>query len=329
MTLDNNNKQPLVSICCTTYNHESYIRETIDGFLMQKTKFPIEIIIHDDASPDKTAEIIKEYADKYSDLVIPILQTENQLSKGISPSNVYVWPRVRGKYIALCEGDDYWTDPLKLQKQVDFLEANEHYGLVYTEIDRLHENTQIVEKNAFVNTLGIHPNTYTDFLVNPWFLAPCTWVFRRDLLAGLICQDNWKVGDYPLLLWIAHQSKIYFLNDNTAVYRILDKSASHHSSDISSYFFRKGIFNIQNYYLNIDTLDESLHSCIKENFYFPYFIKICLYDNNDVRKDSYTFIKEKEKLTLKIFLFYIFSSNPILKRILKTVYLSWLSLKLK
>jgi len=117
--------EPLVSICCITYNHENYIRDAIEGFLMQKTSFPIEIIIHDDASTDNTAQIIKEYEDKYPDLFCNIFQNENQWSKG--GGSIYarfLYPQARGKYIALCEGDDYWTDPLKLQKKVDFMEVN-------------------------------------------------------------------------------------------------------------------------------------------------------------------------------------------------------------
>ncbi len=121
-------KEPLVSICCITYNHEDFIRDAIEGFLMQKTSFPIEIIIHDDASTDNTANIIEEYANKYPDLFVTILQSENQWSKG--GGSIYarfVYPRARGKYIALCEGDDYWTDPLKLQKQVDFWKLTHTY----------------------------------------------------------------------------------------------------------------------------------------------------------------------------------------------------------
>ncbi len=122
---------PLVSICCITYNHESYIRDAIEGFLMQKTTFPFEIIIHDDASTDDTAKIIQEYANQYPELFVTILQKENQWSKGIRPSPTYVWPRARGKYIALCEGDDYWTDPYKLQKQVDFMKENPDCSLCF------------------------------------------------------------------------------------------------------------------------------------------------------------------------------------------------------
>ncbi|MGB4079367.1 MAG: glycosyltransferase family A protein [Prolixibacteraceae bacterium] len=121
---------PMVSICCLTYNHEAYIKDAINGFLIQKTTFKVEIFIHDDASTDGTAEIVRDFADKYPDVIFPILQTENQYSKGVGPLTNYVFPRARGKYIALCEGDDYWTDPLKLQKQVEFLEENEEYVAV-------------------------------------------------------------------------------------------------------------------------------------------------------------------------------------------------------
>lgn len=138
--LNSRDTAPLISIACITYNHEKYIRRCIEGFLNQKTSFEIEIIIHDDASTDNTANIVKEYADKYPNLILTILQTENKFSEGIKIWPTFVYPRARGKYIAFCEGDDYWTDPLKLQKQSDFLEANPEYSLCshetfYTYID--------------------------------------------------------------------------------------------------------------------------------------------------------------------------------------------------
>jgi glycosyltransferase involved in cell wall biosynthesis len=120
----------LVSICCLSYNHESYIVRAIEGFLLQKTNFAFEVLIHDDASTDRTAEIIKEYEQKYPLIIKPIYQSENQWSKGLRSLTVkYGFPRAKGKYIAICEGDDYWTDPLKLQKQVDFLENHPDYIL--------------------------------------------------------------------------------------------------------------------------------------------------------------------------------------------------------
>ena len=111
---DNDAQLPLVSICSITYNHAPYIRQCLDGFLMQKTNFKYEIIIHDDASTDGTAEIIKEYAERYPDLITPVFQTENQYSKGLRGFFAkFVFPHAKGKYIALCEGDDYWIDPYK------------------------------------------------------------------------------------------------------------------------------------------------------------------------------------------------------------------------
>ena len=128
------NEVPLVSINCLVYNHEPYLRDCFEGFVIQKTDFPFEILVHDDASTDKSALIISEYTEKYPSLFLPIYQKENQYSKGVKVSDTFQYPRAKGKYIALCEGDDYWTDPMKLQKQVDFLEANPEYGLVYSKV---------------------------------------------------------------------------------------------------------------------------------------------------------------------------------------------------
>lgn len=149
------NQTPLVSICCITYNHVNYIRDAIEGFLMQETSFPFEIIIHDDASTDGTSEIIQEYANKYPELFVTILQKENQWSKGGGSIYVrFVYPRAKGKYIALCEGDDYWTDPLKLQKQVDFLEANTNCDICFTyslKVDQFGKKLEEIQNLKLIN----------------------------------------------------------------------------------------------------------------------------------------------------------------------------------
>jgi len=125
------NVRPTVSICCITYNHAPYIRSALDGFLMQETDFAYEILIHDDASTDGTADIIREYTARYPDIIKPILREENQYSKGISNISIFNFPRARGEFIAMCEGDDYWTDPHKLQKQVDYLRAHPDCALCF------------------------------------------------------------------------------------------------------------------------------------------------------------------------------------------------------
>lgn len=118
---------PLVSVCCVTYNHARYIRDAMEGFLMQQVSFPFEIIVHDDASTDGTAEIVKEYEARFPGSIIGIYQSANQYSLGKIPLPSFVFPRIRGRYFALCEGDDFWTDPAKLQTQVDFLEQHPAY----------------------------------------------------------------------------------------------------------------------------------------------------------------------------------------------------------
>ena len=118
------NNETMVSILCTAYNHEKYIKQCLDGFIMQKTNFKFEVIVHDDASTDNTANIIREYENKYPDIIKPIYQKENKFSRKISITSNFTLPKAKGKYIAICEGDDFWKDNTKLQKQVDALENN-------------------------------------------------------------------------------------------------------------------------------------------------------------------------------------------------------------
>lgn len=138
-----------VSISCITFNHGPFIRKCLDGFLMQHVNFPFEVLIHDDASTDGTQEIITAYQKKHPEIIFPILQSENQYSKGVRGMNAkFNFPRARGKYIALCEGDDYWTDPLKLQKQVDFLESNLGVVLCGHDSVLVNKNDDIIQLTA-------------------------------------------------------------------------------------------------------------------------------------------------------------------------------------
>lgn len=122
----------MVSICTLAYNQEKYIAQTLQSFVDQVTDFPFEVLIHDDASTDATADIIRQFQEKYPDIIKPVYQTENQYSKKIPISATYQYPRARGKYIALCEGDDCWLDLHKLQKQVDYMESRPECTLCFT-----------------------------------------------------------------------------------------------------------------------------------------------------------------------------------------------------
>jgi len=288
--------KPLVTIICPTYNHENYIRQCMDGFVMQKTSFPFLIIVHDDASTDRTADIIRTYEAKYPKLFANIYQTENQYSKGNCNFRRILFGSASSKYIALCEGDDYWIDPLKLQKQVDFLENNNEYGLVYTEFNNLNEITKIIEEEVFKNKLGYHPNTFEDFVKNGWFLEPCTWVFRKELISNF--SNGMKgPGDIQILLHISSQSKVYFLKESTAIYRILESSESHFKTTYKNYLFTKSVLEIR-----LSFADKHLPHLTNEmllSFYTVYFKSICEFEKIDFVTKAYKILKQYHQNSLR------------------------------
>lgn len=190
---------------------------------MQKTDFPFEAIVHDDASTDHSADIIREYAEKYPNIIKPIFETENQYFKGKEKSMTQKkMDRLsKGKYIAICEGDDFWTDPLKLQKQISFLEAHPSYSMsccrtkLYSE--RRHEyigEVRPTHKSSNLSAVNI-------ILKGGLFIATASIVYRRSVRDNypLYCR-NCHVGDYPLQIMCAMKGSVYYIDNPMAVYRV-------------------------------------------------------------------------------------------------------------
>lgn len=202
----------LVSVCCCTYNHEPYIRDCLEGFVKQKTDFPVEYIIHDDASNDKTPRIVLEYAKAYPDKIVPILQGTNQYSQGVDPFSQIVLPRAKGKYIALCEGDDYWTDPLKLQCQVDYLERHPQCSLCFHKV-RIKSDHQ--EQLTFFSHLQEREYSARE-IYETWTIPTCSVVFR-----AFDCRIDKRVvfGDTYLWLLLSERGTLNCLNITAGVYR--------------------------------------------------------------------------------------------------------------
>ncbi len=212
-----NQEPPLVSITCTAYNHEAYIEKAIEGFLMQQTTFPFEIILHDDASTDKTPDIIRHYAQRYPTLIRPILQKENQwMGKGINATAAEVWPAARGRYIAWCEGDDYWTDPLKLQKQVGFLEAHPDYNLCFHPVHILQGNRLVAD---WITRPPATDMNILDFARYGNFIHTPSVVMRNNFLPMPEWMHRIAFGDFPTYMLCLQDGKAHMLPDYMAVYR--------------------------------------------------------------------------------------------------------------
>lgn len=245
----------MVSVCMITYNHKAYIREAIEGVLMQKTNFLFELIIGEDCSKDNTRAIVQEYEKKYQDMIKAQYPETN---RGMMNNFFAVLQSAQGKYIAICDGDDYWTDPYKLQKQVDFLEVNPDYGLVHTNNDRLDQKTGKLKRNIRVSSKIKDGYIFENIIVRNQ-IATLTVLVKRELVLDALQKNGdqikkWKMGDYPLWLEISRHCKIKFLNESMAVYRVGLTSASSPGSveakidfinstyDVSKYFFYKYIY---------------------------------------------------------------------------------------
>lgn len=210
---------PKVSVICTVYNHEKYIRDTLNGFLIQQTAFPFEVLVHDDASTDNTTTIIREYAHKYPNIIIPIIQTENQYSKGNNwghPKTIN--PHIRGKYVALCEGDDYWTDSNKLQKQISYMEANPDCSMTF--------HTVNYEVNGKVSGNDRHGNAERDFTIEDLikgggaFCATSSLCCRTDAyLQYPRFRTMAEIGDYPQQILMGLLGNVHYFPEIMAVYR--------------------------------------------------------------------------------------------------------------
>lgn len=263
--------KPLVAIHCLVYNHAPYLRDCLEGFLMQQTTFPFVAIVHDDASTDASAAIIREYEQKYTHIFKPIYEKENLYqSGGFTVINEVMNTAIEttgAKYVAMCEGDDYWTDPLKLQKQVDFLESHIDYGLVHTyrKIDmagRLYE-TPLIDYTETKETL-----------LQVCSIATCTVMYTteifnliKDEYTRILRKNNLPMSDYPSWLLIAEKSKIGYLPDATANYRMLPESASHSKSKSKMYNFDKGTMQCKSIFFNRFKKRGSLTKDSIRNYY--------------------------------------------------------------
>lgn len=268
--------QLMVTIRCLTYNHAPYIRQCLEGFVMQKTNFRFEAIVHDDASTDGTAAIIKEYADKYPDIIKPIFEIENQYSKHNGAIGRIMRENTHGKYVALCEGDDYWIDPLKLQKQVDFLESHPDYSLSHTSIVYyLQQQHKFVKsKDIEINTKAIKKGFSPELiLLNCYRIQTVSVLYRDDVFGQsiqrtdpLLSSGYFAMGDTPSWYALSLLGKIHFLPEVTCVYRKNGTSVTGTNDLKKKYRFILSSSELRLYLAQRDSISASILDGFKRKY---------------------------------------------------------------
>ncbi len=288
----------MVSIICNTYNQESYIKQAIESLINQKTDFEYEIIIHDDASTDSTTNIVKEYASRYPDLIIPIIETENQYSKEVDILLDIELPIVNGKYFALCEGDDYWIDSLKLQKQVDYMEQ--------------HPNcTLCIHKAIKVSKEGRNIGTYGEFSGSG--IIPIETVIK---FGGAFCATNSILAptrllksvpkylinysiDYFWQIYLAGEGYTYCFMDKMSAYRVNSNGSwtqrTRNDIDFCLKHFKHMCDNLKLYDMETEFKYHELIQDMYLNYLYKYYV--AKGEFQELKKEPLkTYVK---KLTLK------------------------------
>lgn len=213
-------RNPKVSVCCVTFNHENYIADAIESFLMQKTFFPFEILIHDDASTDRTPLIIREYEMRYPGLIKAVYQKENQYSRGERVSR-FLLEKAEGRYIAMCEGDDYWTDSGKLQIQVEYMDAHPDCTLCVHSAAHVDKDSRSLKSKT--RPARRSRRFYTgEVIEGGGGLFPTNSFFYPAIFATSRPEYYYKspVGDYPLAIFLASQGYVYYMDRLMSAYRV-------------------------------------------------------------------------------------------------------------
>ncbi len=228
-----------VSICCLVYNHKDYIRQALDSFLMQKTNFKFEILINDDCSTDGSTEIIREYEAKYPDIIKPLYHEENQYSKSTRTGNMmsilFNFPRVRGKYVAMCEGDDFWTDSHKLQKQFDIMERHPDCAFTAHTVRCANEKGEILKETIpLKNDVSVGMLTSKEAISGicrlPYMFQTSSYFFRAEYLPEMIGQtpeffEYSSSMDVLFMLYFSSKGKVYFSDEEMSCYRLQSTSS--------------------------------------------------------------------------------------------------------
>lgn len=307
----------MVSVCCLAFNHEKYLRQCIEGFVRQKTTFPFEVLIHDDASTDGTTYIILEYQRKYPQIIKPIFQKENQHNKGKRLPDIYrefIYPRVSGKYIAYCEGDDFWKSENKLQMQFEVMESHSECNLCLHKVRTTSEDGKPAKETypgVPVTEGWIEQDAFLKGLTDGRFFHTSSFMCRTEMIQEL-CREIpafYKISyvdDVPLLLYAGVRGGIYYIDEELTCYRrnSIGSWTENREKNINKIIaFKKEIIQMYEYY---DLYTEHRFSSVCNHWINSERIRIAEYerDYSEMIKPQYAeFLKNRSlKYRIRVFI---------------------------
>ena len=315
-------KDPLVSVKMLTYNHEPYIAQAIEGVLLQETDFPIELVIGEDCSTDKTREIVLKYQQMHPDLIRVIVRDTNV---GASKNTQHIDKLIRGKYLAWCEGDDYWTHPKKLQRQAEILEADTEVGVVHCGHDDFLVQTGTLLPWSIRNSDNTNAdNVFLRMLQSEYQMSTLTMMVRRELYASLfnkypdIMYASKMFGDLQFKLLLAYLSKVVFINESMAIRNILSESASHSKSTDHMVNMIEEVLSMQLRFWKIFDATPAVEDKIRQKYYES--MLALSFDRLDwdlALKTRRQMAENGLQLNPKQYLFYRGSKNAMIRKALK------------
>ena len=311
----------LASIAIITYNQEKFIRQTMDSVVNQQCNFRFEIVVGEDASPDSTRAIVAEYVEKYPDLVRLMPAAPN---KGLLVNFGDTLASCKGKYLSICAGDDYWHNPLKLQKQVDFLEANPEYGVVHTDLNVYLQQTGKTEENYNANNQHgiVDGNVFEAILTSRFFIIPITACFRRSLFEQYVDFAEFKRAgftyeDLPTWLELSRRTLFKHLPESMATYRVNDNSLSNPTDMKKKFAFLQQHYNIKKYFIDKYNVDPAIAREFEIVYHQRRLNLAYTWNNQEEAKPSYNYLKSQNKVDLKLRLKYTLLGLPVLNRSFK------------
>jgi glycosyltransferase involved in cell wall biosynthesis len=313
----------MISVGVMGYNQEAFVREAMDSILAQQCSYPIEIIVGDDASTDNTRAILEKYQQKHPSIIRLLPKAPN---KGVLRNYADVIKACTGKYIAFCHCDDYWHDPLKLQKQVDFLENNPEYGLVHTDADFYFENTKSTIYSYRAKHSGPIPDgdVFEALLTNQFSITTPTAVYTKAAMDKYVDFNEFeKAGflyeDLPTWLELAQHVKFKFMPDSTSTYRVIDNSHSHPKSAEKRFILLQGHYAMKKHFIRKYKVRRSVERKFETEFHLIKFNLAYKWGQYAEAEQAYQVLKMEKALSLKLRMKMLFMQLPFLRRTIKNI----------